>query len=333
MTSGPVDAPPKPEAHGDLTMDPYATAAWGFAIGSLVVPILIPAIVALVLARKARRRIAAIGSPWTGKDRAVRAQRLGNIGVFVGTIVLVALFCSLYRTGLDSVRKTFFNWDVIKDSFPEVLRAFWFNVKLFMAAEFFVLIWALIVAVLRGLPGPLSAPVRWLMIAYVDIFRGLPALVTIYLVGFGLSIARLPGLENLSLFWRGVIALTLVYGAYVAEVYRSGIDGVHWSQTAAARSLGLSYGQTLRFVVIPQGVRRIIPPLLNDFIGLQKDTALVSTIGLFEGFRQASVYAGNHFNPSSVTAVGICFVAITIPLARFTDYLIDRDQKRMRAGG
>jgi polar amino acid transport system permease protein len=116
-------------------------------------------------------------------------------------------------------------------------------------------------------------------------------------------------------------------------VFRSGIESVHWSQTAAARSLGLAHGQTMRFVVVPQAVRRVVPPLLNDFIGLQKDTALVSVIGALEGFNQAKIYAGNHFNLSSVTGLGICFVVITIPLTRFTDWLVERDQRRMRANG
>ena len=135
------------------------------------------------------------------------------------------------------------------------------------------------------------------------------------------------------MFQLGVIALTLVYGAYVAEVFRSGIETVHWSQTAAARSLGLEHGQTMRYVVVPQAVRRVVPPLLNDFIGLQKDTALISVIGALEGFNEAKIYAGNHFNLSSVVGLGICFVVITIPMTRFTDFLVERDQRRMRANG
>ena len=134
------------------------------------------------------------------------------------------------------------------------------------------------------------------------------------------------------MFWAEV-ALILVYSAYVAEVYRAGIDSVHWSQTAAARSLGLSFAQTLRFVVVPQAVRRIIPPLLNDFISLQKDTALVNVIGAIDAFNQAKIVASNHFNLSSVTTVAFLFVVITIPQARLVDKLIERDQRRMRAGG
>jgi polar amino acid transport system permease protein len=135
------------------------------------------------------------------------------------------------------------------------------------------------------------------------------------------------------LFWLGVFALVLVYGAYVAEVYRAGLESIHWSQTAAARSLGLSQWQTMRHVVIPQAVRRIIPPLLNDFISLQKDTALVNVIGAIDAFNQAKIVASNHFNLSSVTTVAFLFVVITIPQARFVDRLIERDQRRMRAAG
>jgi polar amino acid transport system permease protein len=139
--------------------------------------------------------------------------------------------------------------------------------------------------------------------------------------------------RDLPMVWYCVLALTLTYGAYVAEVYRAGIESIHWSQTAAARSLGLSFVQTLRFVIVPQAVRRIIPPLLNDFIGLQKDTALVNVIGAIDAFNQAKIVASNHFNLSSVTTVAFLFVIITIPQARFVDRLMERDQRRMRAGG
>jgi polar amino acid transport system permease protein len=248
--------------------------------------------------------------------------------------VLVALAAVLYasRGGLQKVRATFFNGRFLRDSFPSVLRGFWLNVQLFTVAEVFVLIWGLAVAMARSLPGRAAAPVRWLAIAYIDLFRGLPALVTIYLVGFGLPLSGLPVVGSLSLFWLGVLALTLVYGAYVAEVYRAGIESVHWSQTAAARSLGMTHGQTLRFVIVPQAVRRVIPPLLNDFIGLQKDTALVSIIGVLEGFNRARIYAGNKFNLSSVVGLGMCFVVITIPMARLTDVLLRRDHERRTAG-
>jgi polar amino acid transport system permease protein len=187
------------------------------------------------------------------------------------------------------------------------------------------------VAVVRSLPGPAAAPVRFLAVVYTDLFRGLPAIIVIYMVEYGFKRAGLPIVSNFSDYQSGVFALTLVYGAYVSEVYRSGIDGVHWSQTAAARSLGLSHGRTMRYVVVPQAVRRIIPPLLNDFIGLQKDTALVSVIGTLEAFNVARNTASLSGNLSAITGVAICFVAITIPMARLTDYLVKRDQARTRA--
>jgi polar amino acid transport system permease protein len=188
-------------------------------------------------------------------------------------------------------------------------------------------------------------PLRWLAVAYVDVFRGLPAIITIYLIVFGLPLTQLPIVEETAdvdftvlgvqvdqLFILGVLALVLVYGAYVAEVYRSGIESIHWSQRAAARGLGLSQGQSLRFVVVPQAVRRVIPPLMNDFIGLQKDTALLNIVGVLEGFNIARIYAGNNFNLSSVTGLGICFLIVTIPMTRLADYLVKRDQERMQAG-
>jgi polar amino acid transport system permease protein len=165
----------------------------------------------------------------------------------------------------------------------------------------------------------------------------MPAVLVIFLVVFGLAIADLPLISDLSReqqrFWLPVLALTLVYGAYVAEVYRSGLESIHWSQTAAARSLGLSFPQTLRFVVVPQAVRRVIPPLLNDFIGLQKDTALLAFVGVLEVFNTSSVQRSRYFNMTPVVAAGVLFVIVTIPLARLTDWLIKRDQSRMRAGG
>ena len=176
-------------------------------------------------------------------------------------------------------------------------------------------------------------PLRWLTVGYIDLFRAIPGLLVIYMVGFGIPIAQVPWLSNWSLYQLAVLALTLVYGAYVAEVYRAGIESIHWSQTAASRSLGLSQGKTMRFVVLPQAVRRVIPPLMNDFIGLQKDTALIGVIGVLDGFRRAQIYAGQNFNLSSFTVLALCYVVITFPMTRFTDRLLRRDQERLRVGG
>jgi polar amino acid transport system permease protein len=311
--------------------DRLARLAWGFAVASVAVPIVLPSAVALVIAGRAARALAAEEEPTEGERVVARAQRLARVGAGIGLVLLLGVVLYTSRSGLQKLRGVFFNWTFLRDSFPTVMRGFWLNVRLFVAAEVLVLVWALIVAVVRSLPGRGAAPLRWLAIAYIDLFRGLPALVTIYLVGFGLPLVGLPLTSRLTLFQLGVLALTLVYGAYVAEVYRAGIESVHWSQTAAARSLAMTHTQTLRHVVLPQAVRRVVPPLLNDFIGLQKDTALVSVIGLLEGFNRARIYAGNKFNLSSVVGLGICFVVITIPMSRFTDYLIRRDQQRREA--
>ncbi len=252
------------------------------------------------------------------------------------TTLVVAFLAFLVGTNDGLVRQVFFRLDIGRKSFPRLAEAFWLNIKIFMATEALVLVWALLVAVVRQIPGKAGAPIRFLAVAYVDVFRGLPAILVLTLVVFGFQLAKLPGLSLLSqdqqLFWLVVLSLTLVYGAYVAEVYRAGIDSIHWSQAAAARSLGLSQGQTLRYVIIPQGVRRMVPPLLNDFIGLQKDTALASVVGTVEVFNTAGIYKNRFFNLTPVAVAGVLFLVMTIPLARFTDWLIRRDQHRMQVG-
>jgi polar amino acid transport system permease protein len=200
-------------------------------------------------------------------------------------------------------------------------------------AEACVLVWGLVLALVRLSRSRALAPLRWLTIGYIDLFRAIPGLLLIYMIGFGIPIAGVPWIGDWSLFQLAVLALTILYGAYVAEVYRAGIQSVHWSQTAAARSLGLSQGKTMRFVVLPQAVRRVVPPLLNDFIGLQKDTAFIGIIGVLDGFRRAQIYAGQHFNLTSFTGLALCYVVITFPMTRFTDRLLKRDQRRMAARG
>jgi polar amino acid transport system permease protein len=227
---------------------------------------------------------------------------------------------------------TFFSWEHFTDSFPQVVKGFATNLSLMFVAEACVLVWGLLLALLRSSTSSALAPVRWLTVGYIDLFRAIPGLLLIYMVGFGIPIAQVPWLSHWSLFQLAVLALTLLYGAYVAEVYRAGIESVHWSQTAAARSLGLSSGKTMRFVVLPQAVRRVVPPLLNDFIGLQKDTAFIGVIGVLDGFRRAQIYAGTNFNLTSFTGLALCYIVITIPMTRLTDRLLKRDQQRMRAG-
>jgi polar amino acid transport system permease protein len=229
--------------------------------------------------------------------------------------------------------ETFFSWENFKASIPSVVRGFTTNLSLMFLAEACVLVWGMVLALLRSARSRALLPLRWLTIGYVDLFRAIPGLVLIYMIGFGIPIAGIPWVGSWSQFQLAVLALTILYGAYVAEVYRAGIESIHWSQTAAARSLGLSQGKTMRFVVLPQAVRRVVPPLLNDFIGLQKDTAFIGIIGVLDGFRRAQIYAGQHFNLTSFTGLALCYVVITFPMTRFTDRLLKRDQRRMAARG
>jgi polar amino acid transport system permease protein len=234
--------------------------------------------------------------------------------------------------GWSRVQASFFNGEVFAKSFPAIVGSFWVNVQLFVIAEILILMLGLLIAVLRSLPGPVFFPLRFLSTVFVDVFRALPGVLVIYILGFGI-----PGLGIVGIpvepFFYAVIALTLIYSAYVSEVYRAGIDSVHPSQSAAARSLGLSHWQTLRFVIIPQAVRRVIPPLLNDFIGLQKDTVLVSYIGVVEIFRQSYIKQAGSFNFTPYMATALVFIVVTIPLARITDWLIARDRRQQASGG
>jgi polar amino acid transport system permease protein len=244
--------------------------------------------------------------------------------------ILVLLAVEFLIANNLAVSRTFFFLPLIESSFWLILRAFWINVYIFMTAEVLVLIWGLLVALARLAPGPAGKPLRLIATFYVDVFRGLPAIINIYLIGFGIPLTGLPIVKGFSQQSFAILALVLTNGAYLAEVYRAGIESIHWSQTAAARSLGLSYMQTLRYVIIPQGVRHIIPPLLNGFIGLQKDTALVNVIGTIDAFNQSIIVASNNFNLSAVTTVAVLFIVITIPQARLVDRLIERDRRRMR---
>jgi len=205
-------------------------------------------------------------------------------------------------------------------------------VKIFLIAELLILPFALLIAVLRSLPGPVFFPLRLIAIVYADLFRGVPTILVIALLGFGAPALDLGAVPTSTTFW-GIVALVLVYTAYVSEVYRAGIESVHPSQEAAARSLGLTRFQGLWHVILPQAVRRVIPPLLHDFIGLQKDTALVGTLGAIEAFNQSQIDANATFNYTPYLAAATLFVAITIPLARFTDWLILRDRRRRQAAG
>jgi len=232
---------------------------------------------------------------------------------------------------MHEVLQKFFSPHSFRVAFPDVWFGFQLNLKLMIVAEILVLIFALGIAVVRGLPGRGAAPFRALAIVYTDVFRGTPLILVAFLVGFGLPGLNIHVISTQSNFVYGVTALTLVYTAYVTEVYRAGIESVHPSQRMAARSLGLSYWQAMRYVVIPQAVRRVIPPLLNDFVGLQKDTALVTVIGVAEAAQQAQQFSQNNYNFTSYVVAAVFFILLTIPLARFTDHLIAIRERRERA--
>jgi polar amino acid transport system permease protein len=233
--------------------------------------------------------------------------------------------------GWPVVQERFFSADVFGKSLPVIIRGLWVNIQLFLIAEVFILVIAMGLAVMRSLPGPVFFPIRLMAITYIDIFRGLPSILVIYIVGLGVPGLQLPGVTN-DPFILGLVTLVLVWSAYVAEVYRAGIESVHPSQEAAARSLGLSRFQGLRYVVLPQAVRRVVPPLLNDFIGLQKDTALVSFIGVLEAFRWAQINGSGSFNFTPYLACGVVFLVMTIPMTRFVDWLAARSRRRQLAG-
>ena len=276
------------------------------------------------------------GAEWQPSDRELerrvirRRQRIRSTSISAGLVVLVLVLLVLVVTGSPGwsrFRETFLSWDDAKAVFPDVLEGFWINVKLFMICEVAILALGLAVALARSARSPWLAPVRVAAVVYTDLFRGVPTILLILMLGFGVPALELQGLPNSELFWAGV-ALVLSYGAYVAEVYRAGIDSIHPSQVASAEALGLSRPQAMRFVVVPQGVRRVVPPLLNDFVSLQKDTALIGTVGVFEALKAASDYGNYHFNYSPMVLAGALFLLVTIPVARLTDWLGARARRR-----
>ena len=270
----------------------------------------------LVLARRA-----AAG----GREEAQIAMGYAAAALVVAGLLLMAFANS------GGIAETFFTSSAWKQSFPQMIRAFWTNIWVAVVAQILVLVFGLILAIMRMLPGRGGAPLRLISLVYCDIFRAIPAIVTILLIVFGTPLA-FPAAAHWSPVWLGIVALSMTYSAYVAEVYRAGLSSIHPSQSAAARSLGLSYTQTLRTVLVPQAVRRVIPPLLNDFISLQKDTALLSTASIAEVVLTSTLWQSQLFNLSPVTLAAAFFIIITIPQARFVDYLIHRDAAR-RAGG
>jgi polar amino acid transport system permease protein len=255
------------------------------------------------------------------RARARRSVGLSAASTVVVLTVLVAV--TVTSPGWPRVRASFFDAGAAWASLPGVASGLWLNLRVWLAASVLMLAFGMLLAVLRTLRGPVFWPVRVLAAGYVDLFRGLPVIIVLYLVGFGVPGLRLQGVPT-SPGVLGTIALTMTYSAYVCEVLRAGIESVHPSQSAAARSLGLSRGQAMRYVVLPQAVRRVVPPLLNDVVSLQKDAGLISVLGAVDALRQAQF---SQFETASFTAyvvAGLLFVAISIPLTRLTDVVARR---------
>jgi polar amino acid transport system permease protein len=273
-----------------------------------------------------------------GGGGQTRAVALSTASTVIVVAVIAGLF--LLAPGSAQVRHTFFSppdlWhSLIGDpakGYYSIGAAIWLNIRMFLVAEVFILVFALVLAIVRQSTGPVMLPLRVVALLYVDVFRGVPTLLVIYAVGFGLPALDLSVVSTQGPAVYGVIALILSYSAYVCEVYRAGINAVPLAQVGAARSVGLTQAQSMRYVILPQAVRTIIPPLLNDFISLQKDTALVSVLGSIEANRAAEIYSATVFNYSSYVVAAVLFLILTIPLARFTDHLIARDRARRLAG-
>jgi polar amino acid transport system permease protein len=250
------------------------------------------------------------------KQRARRGQAISVVSSVVVIGGLVAL--AVTSPGWAVFHDTFLSWSAFKDSFPDVLKAFWLDIKMFCVIELAVLIVGLVIALIRTSRAAALFPLRLLAAVFVDVFRGVPVIILIYLVGFGVPALELSGLPTDPIVLGG-IALTLSYSAYVGEVYRAGIKSIHRGQRDAALAIGLTEGQALRRVILPQAVRRVGPPLLNDFVSLQKDVALVSTLGVIEAFRQAQIITSSTFNFTPLMGAALLYICVTIPLARIVD--------------
>ncbi|MFF5517303.1 amino acid ABC transporter permease [Streptomyces coeruleorubidus] len=264
------------------------------------------------------------------RARARRATAIGALSTLVTGAVLYLVVVN--APGWPRTKETFFDWGYAREALPKVLEGLWLNVRLLLVCGAAVLVLGMLIAVARTLRGPVFFPLRVLAAAYTDFFRGLPLIINLMIVVLGVPALRLQGVTVDPVVLGGT-ALTLTYSAYVAEVFRAGIESVHPSQRAAARSLGLSNRQALRYVVLPQAVRRQVPPLLNDLVSLQKDTGLVSIGGAVDAVRAADIIVGRSLNYTPYIVAGLAFVALTIPMTRFTDWVTARMDRRRAQGG
>jgi polar amino acid transport system permease protein len=271
------------------------------------------AAIAAALPQPSERRLAREAA------RRARTRRQAAIAAASTVLVLGLIVTALVTSeGWPNVRETFFSPSDFADAFPDVLDGFWLDVRLFVIVEIAVLALGLVIALARLSRNPALFPLRLLSAIFVDVLRGVPTILVVYLIGFGVPALMLSGLPTDPVVLGG-IALTLAYSAYVGEVYRAGIESVHPGQRSAALAVGLTEGQALRHVVLPQAIRRVAPPLLNDFISLQKDVALVSILGPLEAFRVAQIEASSNFIYTPLVAAALLYLCVTVPLARLLE--------------
>lgn len=262
------------------------------------------------------------------RSRARRSTLVALASTLVFAVVIAVTLSS--SPGWPRVQESFFDLRIGWDSLPAILDGLWLNVRVLVVCEILILVFGLLLATLRTLRGSVWLPVRAAVVGYIDLFRGLPLLIVLYLIGFGLPGLRLEGIPNNPVLLGG-LALVLVYSALVAEVFRAGIDSVHPSQIAAARSLGLSHGRTMRLVVLPQAARRVTPALLNDFVALQKDCGLISVLGAVDAVRAAQIQVATSYNFTPYVVAGLLFVALAVPSARLADWATRRAAQRQGA--
>jgi polar amino acid transport system permease protein len=276
---------------------------------------------------------AARRDPGNGSRRRAREEGArGALIAFVSSVVFfgLALWAILTSEAWPQVQRQFFNPEAFVEVWPAVLSGFWLDIRMFLGAEVLILFFALVVAMARSLRGPAFFPIRALAVVFIDLIRGVPLILLILILGFGVPALDLPGVPKSPMFW-GIAALVISYSAYTAEVYRAGIDSVPESQRMSARSLGLTQMQTLRYVLVPQAIRNVIPALLNGFVSLQKDVSLIFVLGVREGVREAQIFNARTFNYTGYIVAAILFLVVSIPVARFTDWYTERDRRRRQA--
>mgnify|MGYP000902975904 FL=1 len=251
----------------------------------------------------------------------------------ISTLIIAALIVVILATspGWKTTQQTFFNWEYAKSSFPAVLSGMWLNIRMLLVAATGVAIFATLLAAARTLGGPVFFPIRFLAAAYTDIFRGVPFIVVLYIIGFG--IPALNPSRRIDVTLLGTIALVITYTSYVSEVLRAGLESIHPSQRYAARSLGLTHGQTMRHIIVPQAVRKVTPALMNDFISMQKDVGLISVLGATDAIRAAQVQQATTYNFTSYVVAGLLFIVLSFPFIRLSDWYTARLRKREQMGG